>query len=108
MFDMFVPVIATGSGLGGMLVPMLIIFGIFYFMMIRPQQRKERERKKMIDELRSGQRVMFSGGIIGTVSEAREHTFSIEVAEGVNIEVARGAVTRILKDGEIAVIDEAK
>jgi preprotein translocase subunit YajC len=80
MFDMFMPVIAAaGSGLGGMLVPMLIIFGIFYFMMIRPQQRKERERKKMIDEMRSGQRVLFSGGIVGTVSEAREHIFVIKI-----------------------------
>lgn len=96
------------AGLGGMLIPMVLVFGIFYFMMIRPQQRKEKERQRLIAELRAGQRVMFAGGFIGTVTEAREHTFLIEMAPKVVVEVARGAVSRALKDGEAATVDEAR
>ncbi|MDP6490842.1 MAG: preprotein translocase subunit YajC [Kiritimatiellia bacterium] len=84
----------------GMMVPMLFIFAIFYFMLIRPQQRKEKERKKLINELKTGERVMFSGGIIGTVTNVKDAVFVIKIADGVKIEVARGAVSRILEKGE--------
>ena len=96
----------TSSGLGGMLIPMILIFGIFYFMLIRPQQRKEKERRKMISELKSGARVMFSGGIIGVISNVKETTFMIKIADGVKVEVARGAVSRVLEKGEKAVLDD--
>ena len=96
----------AGSGLMGMILPMALIFGIFYFMMIRPQQRKEKERQKTIAELRAGQRVLFAGGLIGMIAEARPHTFLIEIANGVRIEIARGAVLRVLKDGEAAALDQ--
>jgi preprotein translocase subunit YajC len=84
----------------GMMVPMLFIFAIFYFMLIRPQQRKEKERRKMIDELKTGARVMFSGGIIGTVTNVKDAIFVIKIADGVKIEVARGAVSKVLEKGE--------
>jgi len=90
-----------GGGMGSFL-PIILMIGVFYFLLIRPQQRKEKERLKLISELRAGQRVMFAGGIAGTVVEAREHTFMIEVAPGVKIEVARGAVSRTLAEGETA------
>ena len=80
-----------GSGFG-MFWPMLIIFAIFYFMMIRPQQRKEKERRKMIQEMRAGTKVVFAGGLIGKIVEAKERTFMIEIAGDVVIEVARNAV----------------
>jgi preprotein translocase subunit YajC len=95
-------------GMGGMMIPMVLVFGIFYFMMIRPQQRKEKERLRMIAELRAGQKVVFAGGLIGTIAEARDATFLVEVAPKVSVEVARGAVSRVLKDGEAATLDEAK
>ena len=80
-----------GGGFG-MWIPMLIIFAIFYFMMIKPQQRKEKERRKMIEELRAGAKVIFAGGFIGTIVEAKEKTFKIEIAGDVVVEVARAAV----------------
>ena len=88
------------GGFGGMLIPMILIFAVFYFMMIRPQQRKEKERRAMIDSLKTGERVLFSGGIIGTVSNVKDSTFVIKVADNVKIEVARGAVSRVLEKGE--------
>ena len=110
----FIPIVAQAAtdaapgpapGLfGGMgqFFPIIIVIGIFYFMLIRPQQRKEKERLKMIAELRAGQRVMFAGGLVGTVVESREGTFLIEVAPGVKFEAARGAVSRVLAEGENA------
>ncbi len=85
------PVQQQGGGFG-MFVPMLLIFAIFYFMMIKPQQRKEKERRKMIEELRAGAKVVFAGGFIGTIVEAREKTFKIEIADGVTVEIARASV----------------
>ena len=82
----------------GMLVPMLLIFAIFYFMMIRPQQRKEKERRKMIEELRAGAKVVFAGGFIGTIKESREKTFLIEIAPGVSVEVARASVSGVAEE----------
>jgi preprotein translocase subunit YajC len=99
----------AGSSQGSampMMVTMVLVFGIFYFMMIRPQQRKEKERQKLIAEMRAGQRVLFANGLIGTVVESRPHTFLIEIASGVRVEVARGAVSRVLKDGEAAAMDQ--
>ena len=90
-----------GGGFG-MFVPMLIIFAIFYFMMIKPQQRKEKERRKMIQEMRAGTKVVFAGGLIGKIVEAREHTFMIEIAGDVVIEVARNAVQGVAEDGKPA------
>ncbi len=96
------------SGMGGMLIPMVLVFGIFYFMMIRPQQRKEKERLRMIAELRAGQKVLFAGGMIGTIAEVRAATFLVEIAPKVTVEVARGAVSKVLKEGEEATVEETR
>ena len=96
---------AQGSPFG-MFIPMIIIFAIFYFMLIRPQQRKEKERRAMIDAVKSGDKVMFSGGILGTVTNTKENTLVIKIADGVKVEVARGAVARVLDKGEKAVLDD--
>lgn len=95
-----------GGGLGAMLVPMAIIFGIFYFMMIRPQQRKEKERRAMIDNIKTGEKVLFSGGIIGTVANVKESTFVIKIADNVKIEVARSSVSRVIPKGDKIVEDK--
>ncbi len=94
--------VATGGGGGfGMFLPMIVIFAIFYFMMIRPQQRKEKERRLMIDNVKSGDRVLFSGGIFGTVVNAKNaHTLVIKIADNVKVEVARAAVAKVLEKGE--------
>lgn len=80
----------------GMFVPMLLILGIFYFMMIRPQQRKEKERRKMIENLRADARIVFAGGLMGTIVEAAEKTFKVEIAPGTVIEIARTSVSGVV------------
>ncbi len=88
------------GGMGGMLIPMLIIFGIMYFMMIRPQQRKEKERRQMVDNIKTGDRVLFAGGLLGSIANVKETTFTIKIADNVKIEVARGSVTKVLDKGD--------
>lgn len=94
---------APAGGQGGgfaMFMPMIIIFAIFYFMLIRPQQRKEKERRKMIDEIKSGERIIFCGGIVGTVTNVKDTLFVVKVAENVKLEVLRSAVNRVVEKGE--------
>ena len=73
------------------MMPLLLI-ALFYFMFLRPQQRKEKERRKMIEELRVGAKVVFAGGIVGTIVEANERTFTVETAPDVRMEVLRSCV----------------
>jgi preprotein translocase subunit YajC len=102
-FASFVTLGAPGAP-GGMNIQfmgmMVLIFGIMYFMMIRPQQRKEKERRELINNLKSGTRVLFSGGIVGTITNVKDATFMVKIADNVKIEVARGAVSRVLEKGD--------
>ena len=93
------PAAQQGGGMG-MFVPMLLIFAIFYFMMIRPQQRKEKERRKMIDELRAGAKIVFAGGLMGTIQEATEKTFKVEICPGTTVEIARACVQGLAAEEE--------
>jgi preprotein translocase subunit YajC len=89
------------QGGGGLMIGyMLIIFALFYFLMIRPQMKKEKERKKLIEALKTGDRVLFCGGMIGIVANVKEQTFVVKVADNVKVEVARGAVLRVLEKDE--------
>ena len=87
---------AGGSPWAGFMMPLLLI-AIFYFMFIRPQQRKEKERRKMIDELRAGAKIVFAGGIIGTIVEANEKSFIVETTDG-RMEVLRACVQGVCDD----------
>ena len=87
----------AGGGMS-MMIPMLLILAIFYFMMIRPQQRKEKERRKMIEELRAGAKIVFAGGLMGTIQEATEKTFKVEIAPGTVIEIARSSVSGVVTE----------
>ena len=91
---------AAPQGGMGMMVPMLLILAIFYFMMIRPQQRKEKERRKMIEELRAGAKIVFAGGLMGTIQEATEKTFKVEIAPGTVIEIDRGSVSGVITESD--------
>lgn len=82
----------------GMLVPMLLLLAIFYFMMLRPQQRKEKERRAMIEALRAGARVVFGGGIVGTIVAATEKTFTVETAPGCSMTILRSSVQGVAEE----------
>jgi preprotein translocase subunit YajC len=82
------------------MVMMGLFFAILYVMMIRPQQRKEKERKAMLANVKKGDRVLFSGGILGEVVQTEEKTLKIKIADNVRVEVTRGAVYAILAKDE--------
>lgn len=73
-------------------LPWIAIFALMYFMMIRPQQKREKERQKMISELQAGDKVLLAAGIYGRVVKTAEHTITIAIATGVNVEVDRNAI----------------
>lgn len=80
----------------------VIMIALFYFMMIRPQQRKEKERKALINAIKSGDRVLFGGGLLGVVANVKEKVFVIKIADNTKVEVVKGAVTQVLlKDEDI-------
>ena len=91
---------AAGAPSAGLLanpmVFMILLFAIFYFIAIRPQQRREKERKAQIAALRAGQVIHFCGGMVGVVEEVREKTFVVRTANTTLVEIARGAVERTL------------
>lgn len=87
-------------GSGMMMGYMVIIFALFYFMMIRPQQKREKERKKMIEAIKSGDRILFCGGMIGVIVAVKEQTLTVKIADNVKIDIARGAVVRVLDKDE--------
>ncbi|MDA3797980.1 MAG: preprotein translocase subunit YajC [Kiritimatiellae bacterium] len=92
-----------GGGGGSMftaMLPMILIFGIFYFMLIRPQKRKEKERKEAITKLKTGERVLFAGGFIGQITNVKETTFIIKIADNTKVEVLKNAVVKVLEKGE--------
>lgn len=97
------PAGAQGQGGGGMLMIgyMVIIFALFYFMMIRPQQKREKERRAMVDSLKAGDRVLFCGGMVGIVAAVKDQMLTIKVSETTKVEIIRGAVLRVLGKDEI-------
>lgn len=90
-------------------IMMVILFAIMYFMMIRPQKRREKERKEMINSVKSGARVLLTSGIIGEVINVKENTLIIKIADNTKVECVRAAISQILEKGETpAEIEAAK
>ena len=95
-------------GLLGSLVPFLLIIVIFYFFMIRPQNKKQKETEKMLNALKKGDKIITIGGIHGTVSSVKENTVIVKVDDGCKIEFNRSAISTVLKsEAELAKEKEA-
>lgn len=90
-----------GGGAGGgfdlvQLAPLALIFVVFYFLIIRPQQKKAKDHKAMIDALRRGDKVVTSGGLIGTVAKViNEREVMLEIADGVRVRAVRGMIAEV-------------
>lgn len=78
-----------------------IMIALFYVMLIRPQRRREKERQQLLQNVKSGDRVLLGGGIIGVIANVKDKTFVVKIAEKTKIEVVRGAVTQVLAKGEL-------
>jgi preprotein translocase subunit YajC len=88
------------GGLGSML-PLILMFVVLYFVMIRPQMKRQKEHKAMIDALAKGDEVVTSGGVLGKVSKMGDTFIGVEVANGVEIQVQRAAVIQVMPKGTV-------
>ncbi len=79
--------------------PLILIFVVFYFMLIRPQTKRAREHKKMVETLSKGDEVVTNGGVLGRISEVGENFVALEVAEGVQIKVQKQSVASVMPKG---------
>ena len=98
---------AAGGGAsaftGGMFIPMILVLGIMYFVMIRPQQKKLKQHNEMIEALRRGDQVITQGGIIGKVSKVTDDgKLEIEIADGVKVRVIKSTIAQVLSKTEPA------
>jgi preprotein translocase subunit YajC len=86
-----------GSGMLIQLLPLVLIFVVFYFLIIRPQQKKVKDHKAMVDALRRGDRVVTTGGLIGTVIKVTgDREVGLEIADGVRVRVMRGMIAEVM------------
>ena len=90
----------TQSTLMNML-PLVLMFGVLYFVMIRPQMRKQKEHKAMIDALAKGDEVVTAGGLLGKVSKIGDAYIGVELATGVEVQLQRSAVVQVLPKGTL-------
>jgi preprotein translocase subunit YajC len=93
---------ATGSVIA-QFIPLILIFGIMYFLLIRPQQKKLKDQRAMIEAVRRGDQVVTSGGIIGKVSKVKDDgEVEIEIADGVRVRVVKSTISQVLSKTEPA------
>jgi preprotein translocase subunit YajC len=103
-FAQTAPAAAAGgdmqSSLMGML-PLVLMFVVLYFVMIRPQMKKAKEHKSMVESLAKGDEVVTAGGVLGKVSKLGDSFLGLEIANGVEIQIQRSAVVQVLPKGSI-------
>lgn len=88
---------------------MAIMAALFYFAIIRPQRRQAKERAAMMSALKTGDRVLLSGGILGIIGSVKEHTVNVKIAENVKVEALRTSISRVLdKDTNLGEVAETK
>ena len=87
-----------GGGMMGTLIMFGAIFAIFYFMIIRPQQKKSKEREKLLSAVQKGDKVILSSGLYGTVAGLEEKTVLLDVGNNIKMKFERSAIASVLKD----------
>ncbi|MGH1368869.1 MAG: preprotein translocase subunit YajC [Maritimibacter sp.] len=94
---------AAGGAMSSLLIPMVLVFGIMYFLIIRPQQRKQKEDEAMRNAVRRGDQVLTQGGIIGKVVKVRDDSdIDVEIAEGVKVRMTKAAILTVMSKTEPA------
>ena len=91
---------ADPLGLGGLL-PLVFIFVIFYFLMIRPQSKKAKEHKQMVGALAKGDEIVTNGGLLGKLSKVGDNFVEVELADGVTVKLQRQAIANVMPKGTI-------
>lgn len=87
-------------GMTQLVVWILLMGAAMYFLMIRPQSKQRKEHQKMLTEVRSGDKIVTSGGIHGVISNVKEKTFTVRVSQGVTLEIDKGSIARVVEKAE--------
>lgn len=104
--NLFISDAYAQAGAGGSstllgLLPMVFIFVIFYFLLIRPQQKRQKEHKQLVANIQKGDEVVTSGGILGKVSGVKDGNVTLTIADGVDIKMQASAVAQVLPKGTV-------
>jgi preprotein translocase subunit YajC len=91
-----------GGGSGGTqgwmsFLPIILIFVIFYFLLIRPQQKRSKDHRKLLEDLKVGEYVLTSGGIYGRITGVRDNILTLEISDKVRVKVSRGNIAGVVK-----------
>lgn len=89
------------AGIMELILPLVIMFGIFYFLLIRPQQKKAKEHKSMIEAIKKGDEIITSGGLLGKITEVGDNFLTCRIANGVEVKLQSHAITTVLPKGTI-------
>jgi len=90
---------AGGAGIVMQLLPLVLIFVVFYFLLIRPQQNKMKQHREMLGQIKRGDRIVTAGGIVATITKVKEGSDEIEaeIAPNVRVSVVRGTITSLIR-----------
>ncbi len=91
----------AGSSLVSTLIMFALIIGIFYFLILRPQQKRQKDRQKLLDAVKKGDKVITAGGLHATVAGLDEKTVLLQVADNVKMKYERSAIATIIREGEM-------
>jgi preprotein translocase subunit YajC len=103
-FAQTAPAAAAGGDMQSSLMsmlPLVLMFVVLYFVMIRPQMKKQKEHRSMIEAVAKGDEVVTAGGVLGTISKVGDNYLGLEVSKGVEIQIQRSAVVQVLPKGSI-------
>jgi len=82
-------------------LPLIVIFAVFYFMLIRPQMKRSKEHKQLVSQLSKGDEVITNGGLLGKITDVSESFVTLELADNLQIKLQRGAVANVMPKGTI-------
>jgi preprotein translocase subunit YajC len=101
------PAAPSGQGnLMGMVVPIILMFVIFYFLLIKPQQKRQKEHAELVKALKAGDKVLTNGGIFGEVTQVSDRYITVEIADKVRVKVSPGSITgRLTGDADVTSTD---
>ncbi len=91
---------AGAAGSIGQFIPLILIFVIMYFLILRPQQKRMKEHRNMVAALKRGDQVVTQGGMIGKISDVKDEEVSVEVAQGVKVRVVRSSIAQVVTQGK--------
>jgi preprotein translocase subunit YajC len=93
---------ASGGGGFGAFVPLILMFAIFYFLLIRPQQKKSKQHKEMLASVRKGDKIVSAGGLHGVITGIADDVVTMEIAPKIRVKISRGSIAGILRRDEVA------